>query len=163
SRSASSTWSSACRNSLSSAPSSHGRMLVEYAELHGRFSLACNRLHNVISVLVLVKPGIVLCWQDFQSPARCALNQPLPRPAQGAPLLQPPSACALPRPPPPLPAPAPDRPYPSPPARLLSRQPPRRRRQDPARKALRQGLRGSHDAALRSADHERAGLSQHEP
>jgi hypothetical protein len=34
-------------------------MLVEYAELHGRFSLACNRLHNVISVLVLVKPHIV--------------------------------------------------------------------------------------------------------
>ena len=42
-------------------------MLVEYAELHGRFSLACSRLHNVISVLVLVKLGVVLCWRGNTS------------------------------------------------------------------------------------------------
>src|SRR5215475_7620925 len=64
-------------------------MLLEYAELHGRFSLACNRLHNVISGLVLVKPGIVLCWQYFRSTARCDLNQPLPKSAQGEPLFNP--------------------------------------------------------------------------
>src|SRR5215510_16592616 len=85
SRWASSIWSSASWNSLSSAPSSHGR------GSYSRFSQACNRLHNVISVLVLAKPGNVLCWRgnNFLPTARCDLNQPLPKSAQGEPLFNP--------------------------------------------------------------------------